>query len=357
MSRVFHPLFYLFACATRQMLARYVHFLKAENELYRSKFSGRITLTAAERQRLVRAGRGLGKDVRELVTIVKPATFMRWVNGGSKKRPLGKRKPGRPRTPDDVRELILRLARENRWGYTRILGEIRKLGIRRISRQTVKNILKAHGLEPGPIRGEGSWDEFLKIHAATLWQCDFLSKRAFTKKGPVDLYLLIGIHVGSRRVLISAPTAHPDSAWVAQQARNFTMVAQELSDKPPDILLHDHDTKFTAQFDEILKSSGVRVKEPPPCSPNLNAFAERFIQTLEVECLDHFIVLGERHLHHLAQQFVAHYHAERPHQSLGNRPPNATEAAEEIGMPPPAGEVICHERLGGLLKHYERAAA
>jgi len=190
MSRIFHPLLYILACATRREMARQIAFLKVENEILRSKLPKRITVTSTERRRLVRAGTGLGKAIRELVTIVKPATFLRWLHAGSLKRPLGQSKPGRRRTPDDVCALILRLAQENNWGYTRILGELRKLGIR-ISRQTVKNILKAHGFDPGPIRGAGSWDEFLKIHAATLWQCDFLSKRALTKRGLVDLYLLI----------------------------------------------------------------------------------------------------------------------------------------------------------------------
>ena len=295
--------------------------------------------------------------MRELVTIVKPATFRRWVNEGSPKRPLSNRKPGRPRTVDDIRNLVIRLARENDWGYTRILGELRKLGIHKISRQTVKNILKAQGLEPGPARGQGSWDEFLKIHAATLWQCDFFSVRAFTKGRLIDLYLLVWLHLGSRRVLVSSPTVHPNSAWVAQQARNFTMVAEELSGKAPDILIHDNDTKFTAQFDDILQTSGIRPKKPIPKSPNLNAFVERFIQTLQQECLDHFVVLGAKHLDRLVQEFVAHYHEERPHQSLGNRPPTTTEPSEVTVLPPPSGEVVCHERLGGLLKHYERIAA
>jgi putative transposase len=106
----------------------------------------------------------------------------------------------------------VKLARENGWGYTRILGELRKLGIRTICRSTVVNILKDEGLDPGPKRGAGTWDEFVKRHAATLWACDFLSVRSVTMGGIVELYLLFFLHVGSRRVIVSAPTANPDAA-------------------------------------------------------------------------------------------------------------------------------------------------
>jgi len=135
------------------------------------------------------------------------------------------------------------------------------------------------------------------------------------------------------------------------------MLAGELADEPPEILIDDHDTKFTREFDEILKSSGMVVQKPLPHSPNLNAFVERFIQTLQQECLNHFLVVGERHLAHLVREFVSHYHAERPHQSLGNRPPSGSQPSQALNSPPTSGEVVCRERLGGLLKHYERAAA
>ena len=112
------------------------------------------------------------------------------------------RKPGRPRTVDDIREWILKLARENSWGYTRILGQLRRLGINKITRQTVKNILKKHGLDPGPERGKGTWDEFLSSHAQTLWQCDFATKRMWTLRGFVDVYFLVFLHLGTRRCWI-----------------------------------------------------------------------------------------------------------------------------------------------------------
>jgi hypothetical protein len=187
--------------------------------------------------------------------------------------------------------LVVRLARENDWGYTRILGELRKLGIQAISRNTVKSILKEHGLDPGPKRGEGTWDEFLKIHAKTLWQCDFLSKKVLTLKGFRDLYLLIFLHVDSRRVYISPSTFHPNEEWVTQQARQFLDHAKQekLEVKK---LMHDRDTKFTESFDGVFNGTEGEVKETAFRSPNTNAFVERFIQTLQQEVLDRFIVFG-----------------------------------------------------------------
>lgn len=348
---------YLLACATRQELARQVHYLKTENELLRSRLPTKIDTTPEERRRLIKAARGLTREtLRQLVSIVSPSTLLRWLNReekpqAQKKQPT--RKPGRPRTPDEVRALIVRIATETGWGYTRIRGELRKLGIR-LSRQTVVNILKEHGIDPGPQRGQGTWDEFLQIHAATLWQCDFLSKKCWTWKGPIDLYLLVFIQVGSRKVWISNATAHPDSAWVAQQARNFCMDLPE-GDRQRALVFHDADTKFTQQFRGILKTEGLRPKQLTPVSPNLNAFVERFVQTIQQECLDHFVVVGQGHLDRIVREFVRYYHELRPHQSLEDRPPvvapNTHEPAES------ALPIIRRDFLGGLLKHYERRAA
>ena len=112
--------------------------------------------------------------------------------------------------------MVLRLARETGWGYTR-LGELKKLGERKISRATVLNILRANGLEPGPKRGEGTWDEFLKRHASTLWACDYFSKRVWTPKGLVEMFVLFFIQVGSLRLHLAGITAQPDAVWMASR--------------------------------------------------------------------------------------------------------------------------------------------
>jgi putative transposase len=273
-----------------------------------------------------------------------------------RKRKSPTRKPGRPRTADELRELVLRLARENRWGSTRILGELKKLGVHTIGRATVASILREAGLDPGPKRGEGTWDDFVKRHAATLWAADFLTVRTLTAAGFVDLFLLTCIHIGSRKVVVSAPTSNPDSPQVAQQARNVAMRMQDWGLTASRVTI-DRDARFTSSFDAVFAAEGAKVQRVGPASPNMSPHIERFYQSLRTECLDHFLVCGERHLHHLVTSPVAHYLEERPHQGVGNVPlPDAEQDAPRI-LKFPTGEIKCRERLGGLLKHYFREAA
>jgi putative transposase len=224
--RLLQPLFALFASATDSQLAKVVEYLKAENRILRDRLPKRLTVTSRERNRLVKLGSKLGSAIRDLITIVTPRAFARWVaagRGGTSTARKPARRPGRPRTPEDIRKLVLKLASENGWGYARVLGELKKLGIRSVSKTTVANILRRAGLDPGPKRSAGTWDEFVRRHASTLWACDFLSVRSATLRGFVDLFLIFFLHVGTRRVIASGVTANPDAAWVAQQARNATM--------------------------------------------------------------------------------------------------------------------------------------
>lgn len=360
MTRLLQPLFALFAASTDDKLRQMVEYLREENRILRARLPKTLTLTAREKARLIRFGSAVGSAIRHLVTIVSYRTFCRWtaaVAGPPLKNPRATaRKPGRPRTAEDVRALVLKIARENGWGYTRVLGELKKLGVHTLSRTTVKNILREAGLDPGPQRGAGSWDEFVTRHAATLWASDFVSVRTLTATGFVDLYLLFFLHVGTRKVIVSNPTASPDAAWVAQQARNATMQAAEWGTGATHLLI-DNDPKFAPGFDAVFASEGCEVKRVGPRAPNMNAYAERWVQTLRTECLDHFLILGERHLAHLVTEFVTHYHEERPHQSRGNVPLCNADETEPRILTFPSGEVKCRQRLGGLLKHYYRAAA
>jgi putative transposase len=360
MGRILHPLLALLASVTRQELARQVAYLKEENRILRARLPQKLVATDQEKRRLLRCGRKLGLQLKELISIVSYQSFRRWVREAeeahaAKKPATPKRKPGRPRTPDDIRELVLKLARENSWGYTRILGELRKLGIKSISRQTVKVILKENNIDPGPKRGKGTWDEFLKIHADTLWQCDFVSKPMWTMKGLVDLYFVVFLHLGTRRCWISPCTLSPDSAWVSQQAKNFLMDAEDL-ELAPKYVMRDNDTKFTAQFDEVFKTSGVEVKRTVPFSPNLRAHVERFIQSLKQECLDKFVIVAERHLNYVNREWRLHYNRERPHEARGHLPPGFEKPPETNDAIRP-NEVVSSSRLGGLLNSYSRRAA
>ncbi len=199
-------------------------------------------------------------------------------------------KGGRPRIQQDIREIIIRLAKENGWGYERIRGELHKLHLR-VSRSTIVNILKENGFDPGPNRSEGTWLEFLKREAVTLYACDFFSTKVWTTLGCAEFFVLFFIHVGSRRVHIAGMSTNPDAAWSAQQARNVAMFFAQQPEKPT-ILLRDHDSKFGSEFDAVLEADGIKVKKVGPRAPNMNAFAERWVQSVRRECLDQFHYLG-----------------------------------------------------------------
>jgi putative transposase len=359
---VYNSLILVIAGSTQRELARQVSYLKVENAILRSKLPKRISLTEREKNRLCRFAKNLGKALDDIATIVHAQTIRRWIREAKKPGGLKSRKVGRKRTREDIEKLVLKLAKDNGWGYTRILGELKKLGIESITRNTVKAILIRGGYETGPKRGPGTWDDFLKRHAKTLWQCDFFSKKVVTPRGLKDLYLLVFLHVESRRVFITPSTQHPNEAWVLDQTVAFQEHA-ESEGIEVGMVMHDRDTKFTASFDEALKNDGSAIRKSAFRSPNQCAYVERFIQTLQQECLDHFFVFGEAHMDHLCSEFAEHYHDERPHQGLGNARPSVTMAEDQSNQqcePPsriPLTDVRCKQRLGGMLKSYTRHVA
>lgn len=344
------------AQATEREVVRHVQYLKNENRVLRDRLPEHIVTTPAERARLLKYGRPVGPAINQLITIVVPGTFHRWVREAKGQKRMKPNKTGRPKKSIDLKKLILRIARDTGWGYTRVLGELRKLTRQKISRQTVANIMREVGLEPGPKRGEKTWDEFVKIHARSLWQADFFTKRTLTLRGWRYLYMLVFLNVATRKVFVTKATQHPNNQWVTERAAEFVRHARD-NRIGVDLVFHDADRKFSKAFRESLRNRGARPRKLHPRSPNLNAYVERWIQSIQVECLDHFMVLGEAHLNHLVQEFVAHYHAERPHQGIDNqlimpgKPPPNDESV------PSLRQLVCRERLGGLLKHYERRAA
>ena len=306
MAAIVHPLLTLLASLTRQELAQQVTYLKAENAILRRKLPDRITLNNQERRRLVRHGKKLVPWIKELISIVRYSTFRRWIRNmedGPTKRPKSKseNKLGRPLTDESIADTIIRIRKETGWGYTKIVQALRRLGYR-ISRQTVKNILVEAGVGPDPSDHPDTWSDFLKRHAATMWQCDFASKRKWTIKGMVDLYFLVFIHVDTRRIWVSPCTANPTGEWTTQQARNFQMhlLDEEL---PCELLQRDQDTKYVDSFDDVFRSTGCQIKKTCPRSPNLQAFVERVIQTLKNEVLNAFCVVSETHMDHILRVY------------------------------------------------------
>jgi putative transposase len=282
---------------------------------------------------------------------VTPTTLLRWHRELVARRwTYPHRRPGRPPTAAEVRELVVRLARENpSWGYRRVQGELAGLGIK-LAASTVWTILKQAGIEPAPRRREQSWAEFLRQQAASILECDFLTvDTLFLKR----FYVLFFIELATRRVRLAGITANPDGRWVAQQARNLLM---QLDDEgiSPQFLIRDRDSKFSREFDEVFRSEDIRVIRAPVRAPKARAHAERWVGTVRRECLDRLLIIGRRHLHHVLVAYTRHYNQHRPHRALGQRPPLSDDH--------PLGAVIDLDRLrrydllGGLIHEYQLAA-
>ena len=281
--------------------------------------------------------------------IVAPSTLLRWHRDLVRRKWTYKQKRlGRPPIDPALSALICRMARENpRWGYMRIKGECRKLGMS-VAATTVKKVLRAAGLEPAPRRDGPSWSEFLRSQAQGIWACDFFSiETAFLR----TLYVLFFIEVGTRRLHFTSSTRNPSGEFVAQQARNLA-IDGELEGVA--FLIRDRDSKYTRAFDEVFISEGARVIKTPVRAPKANAFAERFVRTVRHEVLDLTLVLGRRHLDRILRRYAEHYNAQRPHRGLDLRTP---AGGSERPISPDVPRVRRIDILGGLIHEYEPAAA
>jgi len=350
-----HLLLMMFAGWVNRHQLDLIDYLQEENRLLKARLGGRrIRFTDAERRGLARKAHVLGrKALKELDTLVTPDTLLRWHRElVAKKCDYSHRRgPGRPRTMHTIVDLILRMAFENRsWGYTRIRGALANLG-HDVGRGTIANVLHEHGIDPAPERDRNTrWSTFLKAHWECLTATDFLSVEVHTIKGLVTYYILFFIDIASRSVHVAGVTPHPDNRWMTQIARNVTDTADGFL-RGTRYLILDRDTKYSDDFRNALIREGVHLVRLPPRSPNLNAFAERFVRSIRSECLSRMIFFGQHSLQHAISQFMAHYHAERNHQGLENQllRPNPIIA--------PSRQVHQHQRLGGMLNYYHRIAA
>lgn len=316
----------------------------------------RPQLTQADRALLAAFSRVLPRQAWSGSFLVTPATVLRWHRDLVARRwTYPHRGPGRPATPTEVRELVVRLARENpSWGYRRIQGELVGLGIK-LAASTVWRILKEARIEPAPKRLETSWSEFLRAQAASILECDFLTvDTLFLRR----FYVLFFVELATRRVHLAGITTNPDGRWVTQQARNLLMQLDDTGVRPL-FLVRDRDSKFTRDFDEVFRSQGISVIKAPVRAPKARAHAERWVGTARRECLDRLLILGRRHLQHVLAAYVAHYNEHRPHRALAQRPPLRTPPPSDEQ---PIAEVIDLDRvrrrdlLGGLLHEYQLAA-
>ncbi len=244
------------------------------------------------------------------------------------------------------------MARKNpSWGYTRLRGALENLGFN-LGRSTIQRILAEHGIEPAPLRGRTMpWKTFLKAHWGAIAAADFFSVEVLTRGGLVRYLVLFVIDLKTRRVHVAGVTCAADGAWMAQVARNLTdAVAGPLTGFGH--LIVDRDPLYTAHFRTLLQAAGVQLLRLPTRSPNLNAYAERFVRSIKHECLRHIVPLGERHLRAIVHEFVEHYHVERNHQGLDNVIPFPSRGSYTA-----VGRIERRERLGGLLHFYGRKVA
>jgi putative transposase len=202
---------------------------------------------------------------------------------------------------------VVRIAHENRsWGYDRIVGTLAHLGYT-ISDQTIGNILKRHGIPPAPERKQTTtWKEFIRTHMDVLVATDFFTVEVWTKAGLVTYYVLFFIHLNSRKVHAAGVTPHPDERWMTQVTRNVTMDEWGFLASGQG-LIHDRDGKFCPAFQQTLEAMGVKRIPLPARSPNLNAYAERWVRSVKDEALSQLILFGERSLRHALNEYVAHY--------------------------------------------------
>jgi len=321
-------------------------------ELHRGK---RLRLSAEQRCRLAAMAKKLrfGR-LKAIAGIVTTQTLLGWHRRliAQKYDSSGVRKPGRPRKAEQIRELVIRMANENRlWGYTRICGALYDLGYE-ISRSTVCEVLKAAGIEPAPERGrKTTWSEFLKAHWEVLAAADFFNLEVWTQWGLARYDILFVMRLATREVHVAGMVPAANGMWMEQVARNLTDPFGGFL-RGCRFLIHDRSSLYTDQFREILIAVGVDSVRLPPRSPNLNAFAERFVRTIKESCLNQMILFGERSLRRAVDEFVEHYHKERKHQGLGNKILKLD--VDQMSM---KGGVACRKRLGGMLKCYHRKAA
>jgi len=279
--------------------------------------------------------------------LVSPKTILDWHRRLVQRRwTYPHRGAGRPALPAVTVELICRTAKDNwRWGYLRIVGELKKLGVT-VSKTGVASVLGRHGLSPAPRRDGPTWTEFLRAQAKGILATDFFSVDTVLLR---RYYVLFIVEVESCVVHLLGVTANPTGSWATQVARNFASDLEENS-RHFKYLIRDRNTKFTKAFDDVFASIGIDTILTPVRAPRANAFAERWVRTVREDCLDHLLIFSRAHLERVMSQYVQHYNEARPHRGLQLVVPNPQSEPRRIGT------VARRDILGGAIHEYERVA-
>lgn len=329
--RLVRGLFGLLTVLVRPDLSKDVELLvlRHENQVLRRQLGGQPRWGRVDRLWLAALSRLIHRRRWAEAFPVTPATILRWHRDfvARKWTSTHRRRPGRPCTRQSVKALILRMARENpTWGHRRIQGELARLGYA-IAASTMWEILHAAGIDPAPRRAGATWRQFLTAQAHAIIACAFLVVETVLLK---RLYVLIFIEHGTRKLHLAGVTAHPTGAWTTQQARNLAI---DLGDRIAGLrfLIHDRDPLFTSAFREVFEAEGLRPVTTLPRTPRMNAICERVIGILRRELLDRILILNERHLARVLQEYLIHYNRHRPHQSRQQRPPDiAAQPARDV---------------------------
>lgn len=341
----------LLLCSLLRNALRSRHDLLLENLALRHQLS--VLSRRKQRPRLSPADRLFWSDLsriwsdwRSALVLVRPETVIRWQHNAWRQywtwRSRHRQPSGRPRVPLEVRQLVRRLAAENpRWGSMRIVGELRKLGYH-VSARTVRRYRREAGRRPP----SQSWCTFLRNHAPHIWAADFFTVQTVTFK---TLFVFFFVSHYRRKLVHLNVTVHPTAEWVWRQLIEATPWGNQ-----PHYLLRDRDRSYGAAFIPRAARVGIQTILTPVQAPKANAIAERLVGTLRRECLDHLIIIDERHLRLILMEYAAHYNAARPHRALDLQPPNG---ALVRAAPPNAGRLRARPVLGGLHHEYEWMAA
>jgi len=280
------------------------------------------------------------KDWRGALWVVQPDTIVRWQRQRFRSywAELSNRcgTSGRPPIAKEIRELIQTMARANPlWRAPRIHGELLKLGIE-VSERTVSRVLRTVERPPSQ-----TWKTFLKNHVGEIVAIDFFTVPTIRLR---VLFVFLVMEHQRRKVLHFGVTEHPSAEWAAQQ---LVEALTERDAKP--YLIRDRDATYGNEFRRRIQSLGIKEIITAPRSPWQNAFAERLIGSIRRECLDHIVVLNQRHLRKMLRNYLAYYHRSRTHLALEKDAPEPRAIMSQ-------GAIIAIPQVGGLHRRYERRA-